>query len=282
MKLLERDRLANSTKEMKDSIEIVLSAYRSVVGDLTYVSMPITSGKKMYEILKSLGLKSQDELKTKMGNDFIYEQLIKPNIKTGTRSAEEVAKVNVGPVIAPAYFEARKQRWNQDEYMAMWLAMIEEKVNRVVLLDGWEFSNGGSEEYLHSVQMQAGFRSRTNMEIVSQDMKGVTLDKGTTLIGAALEKLHDQGCRSETLVDVFRSLVTVEKVFRCPEIMAETPYPAQAFFNYSSVGFDNAVKNISKLIKEDYGIESLFKSISTSDGIIREFPENVIIKKVES
>jgi len=57
-------RLSNSTDEVKRTIDIVWSAYKSILskeGHLAYVSTAISSGKLMYDILQQIGC-SYDEL----------------------------------------------------------------------------------------------------------------------------------------------------------------------------------------------------------------------------
>lgn len=152
----DKSLLRESTRVKKDSIDIVLSAYRSMLHPVAYVSMAITSGKLCYDVLDSRGVKSLDELK-EVDPDAIYRDIIQPNISHGISLAERIAKKTELPVIAPAVFEAKKHRWGQKEYMFMWYRVIEEKVQEIYMMDGWEYSDGASQEFVRAMEMQFGF-----------------------------------------------------------------------------------------------------------------------------
>lgn len=148
--------LKNTSKSKKDSIDTVRSAYRSMLHPVAYVSMAITTGKLYYEVLESKNVKTIDEL-VKKDPDSLYRDIIQPNIKHGVNLAERIAQITHLPVIAPAIFEAKKQRWHDNEYMFMWYRLLEEKVEELYLTDGWEYSNGASQEFVRAMEMQFGF-----------------------------------------------------------------------------------------------------------------------------
>lgn len=203
-----QERLVGSTDEVKNTIDIVWSAYRSVLSkedQLAYVSTAITSGRRLYEALATEGV-SYDELK-KRHPKLLFEQIIQPNIEFGIATARGVASRLDEPVVAPAIFEARAQRWSQDEYMAMWLHMIEENVGRMIMTPGWEYSNGGAEEFLLAVQMAFGWKGgRVTITCEDPEGKVINATTGTELIGKALLDLHEMKQKSVTLAEVFTNL----------------------------------------------------------------------------
>lgn len=279
----ERDRLAKSSDEVRRTIDIVWSAYRSVLskeGKLAYVSTAITSGLRMYEVLDTLGLRSADELKEKHPA-VLFDQVIRPNIEAGNEVAKVLAAKEDRPVVAPAIFEAKKQRWSQDEYMAMWLGMIEENVGAMFMSPGWEYSNGGAEEFLHAIQMALGFKSRWDIEILDHERKPITVHAGLISIGQALRALHARGRKAPILADVFRSVVAVARVSLVE--LVRNPKVSNAYF--CAMDRDvvrSTAQEHAKFISDEYGIvvPGPF-DVKIGEGIPRlndATPEGIVLK----
>jgi hypothetical protein len=203
-RLFEDFRLKNSPPERIREITVVESAYDSVLcADFTYVSTPITSGVILYNALQASGLSTLEELRK--DKDQFYHQVIQPNIKAAETVALKMLDFG-GAVIAPAAFEAKSLGWGQDEYMGLWLDTIERKATRLAMVDGWEYSNGGCEEYLQALLMQAGRRDRNNISIV--DAKGEVIPHGV-----ALEKI---ALAIKTLVKLkFTPTILIRVLHRC-------------------------------------------------------------------
>lgn len=199
-RLFEDFRLKNSSPERINEVTAVGTAYDSVLcADFTYVSTPITSGAILYQAMDELGVRDADEFRK--DKDAFYEKVIQPNIK----AADEVAQVMLnfgGAVIAPAAFEARSLGWGQDEYMGLWLDTIERKATRLALVDGWEYSNGGAEEYLQALLMQAGRRDRNTISIVDSRGDIISHITAVQLLHKAVHELIERGFRSHTLEQV--------------------------------------------------------------------------------
>lgn len=160
----EKDLLERIPQEKRESVSIVLSAYRSMLSPIAYVSMAITSGRRYYDVLEAKGVKSLDEL-AKQDPDAIYRDIIQPNIAYGVDLAKTISQKTSLPVIAPAIFEAKKQRWREEEYMFMWYRMLEEKAQEIYMMEGWQYSNGCSQEFVRAMEMKHGFvNSRNGMD----------------------------------------------------------------------------------------------------------------------
>jgi len=133
----------NLSDELKASIEIVLSAYQSHRNPegYAYLSMPITSGKLYYDVLEKHDVLTLDELMAKDKN-ILYNEVIRPNIDINTEVADKITDKTKKTIIAPAVFEAKKQRWSQDAYMFLWYGVLEELIDETIMTDGWQYSNG--------------------------------------------------------------------------------------------------------------------------------------------
>lgn len=147
---------AQAVLEKMDGINLVLSAYRSICNRVLYASVPITTGKRFYEVLEKYGVKNLEDLLAK-NKDVFFAEIIKPNIECGNDFANGLAKKLGATVIAPSVFEAKKQRWGQDEYMFLWYRFLEERVKEIHLMPFPNYSNGSAKEMVRGIEMQFGF-----------------------------------------------------------------------------------------------------------------------------
>ena len=197
-RLFEEFRLAAARPERVREVMVVGSAYDSVLAsDFTYVSTPITSGAALYRAMDAVGVSTLEELRR---DKELFRSLV---MDVNMAAAEKVAHAMLsfgGAVIAPAAFEARSLDWDQDAYMGLWLDTIERKATRIAMVDGWEYSNGGAEEYLQALLMQAGRRDRNDIEIV--DARGDVLMHADALmlLAAAVDDLATRGFEPVTLL----------------------------------------------------------------------------------
>ena len=284
-----QSQLPGSSDEVLRTIEIVLSAYGSVLsaeGGLAYVSMPITTGKLMYDVLTDAGVRSVEELRAK-DPDALMKLIIRPNISRGIEIARGVTQIENRPVVAPSIFEAREQRWTQAEYMMMWSQMIELYVGRMYMSPDWQYTNGGSEEYLESVLMSLGFRVRWQINISDCDGQPIPLHQGMTSIALALEDLHRRKFKAPALVNVFRSLATAHFAWLIPDIMHDLSDDWNRDFanNVDHAEVRYVQQSFLPLLRHEYGVEQVcFREICPVRGIVRAsdvLPESVILKEVE-
>ena len=136
--------------ERQANIEIVSSAYASMFAEKAYLTMPVTTGKRYYDTLDRYGVKTIDELERKRPG-ALHGEIIEPNIEEGKALASLIQKDNNLAIVVPGVFEARRQKWSQEEYMVLWLRLITSSVLAVYLSDGWEYSNGGAMEYIRAL-----------------------------------------------------------------------------------------------------------------------------------
>lgn len=282
----DKNRLAASSDEVKRTLDIVWSAYRSVLskeGGLAYVSTAITTGRRMWEAVFAHGFKTPDELKVAQPA-LLRDAIIVPNIRDGSDLARQIASRVDQPVVAPAIFEARPQRWSQDEYMAMWLRMIEESVHWMYMAPGWEYSNGGTEEYLHSVQMGLGFRTRFLIEPLNPDGTQLAINTAIDKIGAAILWIHENGGRAPSLAHTYRALYTIYTAWHAPDFASDLPKDWNRGFPVRdhSAGQDiRTLRDCSRLFELDYGLSSIYTDMNGKDGAPRSkdaLPEGIFLR----
>lgn len=182
---LPEDRQAN--------IEVVCSAYQSVMADKAYLTHPITSGKRYYDILDQYGVKSIKELENKKSG-ALREEIILPNISEAKQFAETVEGLTL-PLIIPGIFEARKQRWGQEEYMILWLRVLTGSVKELWLSEDWQYSNGGAMEFCRGLMLQLRFIEERAHRLLIFNHKGdrVDLSEGASKLSSAIKDLTVRG-----------------------------------------------------------------------------------------
>lgn len=205
-------RLTNSSPSQLREVGVVGTAYDSVfASEITYVSTPITSGAYLYAAMDAAGISDPEEFRR--NREAFSREVIAPNLAAADTVAQRMVDFG-GAVIAPATFEARSLGWGQDEYMGLWLDVIERRATRLALVDGWQFSNGGAEEYLQALLMQAGRRDRNTMEIV--DARGAVLSHADALnlLAEAVSDLVARGFQPITLARVLHRCVILHGMVR--------------------------------------------------------------------
>lgn len=206
-RLYEDFRLSATSDGRRREIGVVGTAYDSIISrSLTYVSTPITSGAALYAAMDAAGVTDPAELKREPG--YFYDNVVAPNLAAAAAVADLLADAGQA-VIAPAAFEARSLGWSQDDYMGLWLDVIERKATRLAMVDGWEFSNGGTEEYLQALLMQAGRRDRHDIEIVDARGERVTHVAAMRLMAQAVENVTERGFDPKPIARVLHRSVTL-------------------------------------------------------------------------
>ena len=202
-------------EDRKDLVDLVLGAFRSIRGPVAYVSMPITSGKLLYDVLEKKGVTSLAEL-AQVDKPAIYDDIIKPNVDMGIAAADKITTTL--PPLAPSVFEGKKFRWSQEEYMALWLKVIEERAREMHMTEGWEYSNGGVQEFTRAMQMYHFInysperylelsewnrtrltRDMATIKVFDMDGERLRLVEGRELVQNAIADLHKRGFDASSL-----------------------------------------------------------------------------------
>lgn len=119
------------------SVHNIVKVLRSVRGTLNYISTPVTSGKWLYD----------------QNREVPFDELINYNYLKGLEFLEELSDIN--NLLLPSDLTPNFNfKWNQDHFQALWLTIIAEKAENVYMNDGWEYSNGCTEELVHTFQLR--------------------------------------------------------------------------------------------------------------------------------
>jgi hypothetical protein len=140
------------------NLGIVLSSLRSLRGNrrshIAYVGMPVTTGKRLYQVFSNEGVKDREALSKKLGPQAFWNLVVQPNIQEGTVLADKLGSERDLLFVAPSVFDASKWQWTQTAYMALWYNVITEFAGSHFVMDGWEYSLGGLREVFFSMMLQ--------------------------------------------------------------------------------------------------------------------------------
>jgi len=186
----------------------VLRAIRNS-GYIAYVSVPITTSRFLYEL-------KLDQPQTDKAAQLRIA--IEHNYAVGWDFVEEIRKKIHYPIIYPADLTPIHQEWEQNHFQALWLSIIAEKCTELHMGEGWEYSNGGVEEFTHVWQLKLGLpkhpslvffntkenedseRERMrNLQVYDHKGNSLTINDGTMAIEKSLAWLKNKNFETERL-----------------------------------------------------------------------------------
>jgi hypothetical protein len=227
------ERTVDLPPEQRLQAQFALAAFATIKArKVTYVSVPITSGPQLYSFMDKHGFKTQDE--AKKDRPMFLAEVIEPNMARGVAGAQRWAEKDGTAVIAPAEFDGALYRawgagvhWGANDFMGMWVPLIDEKVTNMAMLKGWEYSNGCGEEYLSAVLMQMGRRPRNDITIVDgESEKPIGLDEGISLIAGAFKDIMSRGIRPRNMAETLGILLEAEDRFYWEKMTGTVLEPA--------------------------------------------------------
>lgn len=206
--------VSGQTMVVHNTMRVLRAIHNS--GELAYISVPITSGKFLYE------LKLRHPLMRKKAQ---INAAIEHNYRMGWDFVKDLQQRRDCPILYPADMVPVHQQWEQAHFQALWLSIIAEKCTEVHMSEGWEYSNGGSEEFTHVIQLQLGiprheslifFNTKEKEETERERMRSIktydhqgnplTLDDGIRAIEGSLSWIKNQGFEAKTLENCLQLL----------------------------------------------------------------------------
>ncbi|MEZ0225983.1 MAG: hypothetical protein ACAH83_15625 [Alphaproteobacteria bacterium] len=210
--------------------QFALAAFATIkTKELAYVSIPITSGRRLYDYMEANGFMTAKEAKA--DHAAFFKNVVSPNFDAGLRASAEWAEKLDGAVIAPVEFEKHLRThnavdWDQDDFMGMWIPLIEQKITQMVMIDGWEYSNGSGEEYLQAALMQMGRGKRSDIDITDVRGKTLPLDAGIKLLADAFIGLAEKGIKARNMAETLALVLEAEERFHRESTTGRSAEPA--------------------------------------------------------
>jgi hypothetical protein len=161
-----------------------------------YVSTEISSGRRFAHWYAATG-RHLDPNSVEYRSQ-LQTAVIARNIEEGRRRVEQVRARYGGVWIEPLSLEV--PHWSQDQYRDFWACVIRELVRCVVMLDGWECSNGAAYEYLTALECRC--------EIIAEDGSPLPAASGSRVLARGVEEMDRLGAPVDFLR---RMLAAVER-----------------------------------------------------------------------
>jgi hypothetical protein len=153
-------------QKVLDDIKHILSGYNAVIGKgdqtIIYTSVPISTGKNLYNALKKHNYRSREEFKLK-NIEAYYKEVRDVNVKSAIEFAEELRKQNK-VVINPGDFD--KQDWQDTTYMIYWEQVIDKYIDEIHFNQDYHYSTGCVEELLLGMVMDKKLFHRNGSELI--------------------------------------------------------------------------------------------------------------------
>ena len=183
------------TRPYRDEVRMVFSAMDCILhgGEVIYCSSELISGHTLRKALREHKLKTEVELKQKLGSEWYKKNIWDVNVTAATDFAKAVraGAPRECLVITPAPFTAAG--WTQPEYLAFWETLLRTRVKSAWFNRNWQYSNGCAFEF--AVARDAG--------LPTYDSKGKSLDRetGITLLENAIDLMESDGFDTKVLRD---------------------------------------------------------------------------------
>jgi hypothetical protein len=237
--------------------------------------------------MDKMGFKTPEEAKQDRAEFF--KNVIAPNLAEGGKASDDWAKKTVGAVIAPAEFEKtrglKETKWGQDAFMGMWLGVIDNQVTEMVMLDGWQYSDGAGEEYLQAMLMKMGRRARNNIEVLDSAGNEMKFEDGIKLMADAFKEIHNRGLKPRNMAATLLRLIEAEYRYSVEQDYGQSAEPTkESYAVYPNMpAYDRkkmlpAAKEARRIIHDHYpDVEEIVEK-NTSFAYA---PINALFRKVE-
>jgi hypothetical protein len=174
------------SRHYREEVEMAFSSMDCVLNgeQAIYCSSELTTGIRLYEVLRQHRLESATELKRTMGQPWFEANIFQVNMHAASEFARSVRN-------APG--------WTQPEYLGFWETLIRTRVKAVSFNQNWEFSNGCSFEF--AVALDAG--------VPTFDQLGRPLGRkqGIGYLEGAIARLSSQGFDTVSLLESLQRLL---------------------------------------------------------------------------
>jgi hypothetical protein len=182
-------------------IEAFLNLLGSVIDDRTavYISAPITSGWRLADWVNSRNV----DFDSSHAESYVEFQrkVLEPNYQHAQNIIRNLRKQFTEVVINPTKLKDI-EGWSQDDYRYLWGRVIEQYAGTVIFIDGWQYSNGCSYEFLVSQQCSKN-ESRL---VLNEQLEPLSPETGIALIESAISEVRRANIPTEFLEQVAAQL----------------------------------------------------------------------------
>jgi len=189
MKNIESKIFSSDRDRMLQAVKCVVAANSAV-----YISGPITTGKNFVRWYLTEGMsfpKDSPEYAAAFRTNVLeINELEILDLAKRIRSIDKVAVIEPASLYIP--------EWSQVDYINYWIEIIENFVEKIILVDGWQFSLGCVKEF--------SFATARNYQIYSHDGEPISHNCGKEMVLAASREVKKVSEKNKILTTLAENL----------------------------------------------------------------------------
>ena len=201
------ERLAKEDDILRE-IRLALNAFRSVAHGgrrrkgAVYASQAITTGPRLYHIMRKLGFGCPHEFRQQEPEKF-KKLVMQPNLEDGKRFVQYLTDKGFPLVIDPGRFFAKD--WMQEHFMSLWRQVIIRYARTGAFSAGCGWSTGGAEELLVGIQY--------DKRLLAADLTPLDPYKAADEVRKAIDNIDEMGFDYKPLYELWRKIeLTLEAI----------------------------------------------------------------------
>lgn len=192
-------------------IESLINVLGCVVVDKSavYVSTPITSGRRFAH------WSSTRDIEFDLSHPETYLEFKREVLEPNSEHAREIIKnlrMRFDQALVDPTVLKDIEGWIQDDYRVLWARVIERYADTVVFLDGWQYSNGCTYEFL------IANCTTPRPSIFQERLEPLTVEEGIRLVKSAIMDLQRSKLPTDFLQQVLNELI---KLHAPSEVLAQ-------------------------------------------------------------
>lgn len=227
----------------------------------TYISVPITTGKRFMEWWRNRG-RQLEAASPELYDEEHYRAVIQPNLDAARKYISRIRSETSGIVIEPTPF--KKPEWNQRKFRMFWAQVIQRFVSVVIFLEGWEYSSGCSYEYLIAY--------RYGIKTLDEKMQPLPLTRAIAMIRRSIAEIMKCSAPVDFLQNIFDELQADVQLGHAldhkplPKLIAEAAAKAEDL-RYKDVILDRLAEfgNIAQFVSFSPDLKQRYSRISGFD-----------------
>lgn len=193
-----------SPQEVASAMISFASSFGLLKNSIIYVSTPITTGKNYLNWLKIIEEASIREEREPIPS---RETFVKArNIESAQSLVERIRQQFPEPILDPTQLEDIRD-WTQEDYKDFWIRVLNHFVFKVVMADGWEFSNGSVSEYVAALEK--------GLPVLAENLTPLTPEMAferLTVANAEFQLLNQELSAISTALHLVRNYLDLRKI----------------------------------------------------------------------
>jgi hypothetical protein len=182
----------------KEICQLLMEFKPPPYSNVIYISVPITTGKQFSNQQNFSKESLKNSFSCKKRNSGCNEESNFSKVQNIINNLQKIP----GQFLANPMLLNDQPGWTQDDYRVFWARFIENYVNIIIFVDGWQFSNGCVYEFLTA--------HKRKIPTVDERQYPLTLEQGVEMIRFSIDEIKKQSVSAEFLEKVLKELLNLK------------------------------------------------------------------------